>query len=692
MAFATNHEEELRIALEAFSTDNHDFMSAPWLKSDFYSPVWECDFCKTNVVRIDFRIILSDGSYLTSRKNETFLRTLKSWIIAHTTTNYETKKRRFCGPLRTYHLFCDVIQIIDLILLKGKALSIHLYGLSAITRSELKQILKSLASSNRRTKSIYAWETALAEFLKVKISKAPMDIEQIVKSCPWLSKEVPALEQRMTDMSEQEIILSRIWLWENGFYKAATEKRREEGHYKYALNTVALSKIIFADTLRGHTAKYQIEELMLVPLVKLAREMPAADVRKNNNRQLLEKKFPAFQQAFGSLTLLAEIGLPVPFDALGALQEKHFLDSISLEFVGRFVTLPTSVALYGLRKAIELILRDGRDILDRAAAYMKLDFEKTKRRRSDLRFSEWSIKRSLPVRENLSKLETGKSLAYQRIRNGEGLYELVVALYGAVIICVGFLMARRQEELMKLMPGKCWDKKTQGYYLNFENGKSGANGVREIISRPVPDVAIYGIRLLEDFQGQLMRIGVLKELVPIFSIPVLTSPGLRKIGASTFNSTLDHFCDFVEMPCNADGQRFYIRAHQQRRFFALLFFWGADGALDTLRWFLGHTDVEHVYRYITESTPGAILREAKVQYVQEKLQQEEGVFNQLAEILQRRFGTQNFSILDARDLDEYLEGLLVTGQMTVEPEFFITPSGVRHRIAVLVRGDVSNGG
>ena len=43
-----------------------------------------------------------------------------------------------------------------------------------------------------------------------------------------------------------------------------------------------------------------------------------------------------------------------------------------------------------------------------------------------------------------------------------------------------------------------------------------------------------------------------------------------------------------------------------------MFFWSKsfDG-LDTLRYFLGHTDIEHLYHYITEPLTGAVLNGVK---------------------------------------------------------------------------------
>lgn len=680
MASAVDEHAALKVALQAFSARLDKFVLAPWLKSDFADLVWQCDFEKAKPMQIDFRVKLADGHCLTSPKHCDLLHIFKHWIIAHTTVDYETRKRRRCQSSRMYHLFCDVLQIIDLILIKGETLRIHEHGLSALTQSEVRQILRRLASSNKRAKSVYSWELTLSEFLRGKIQGGEL---QLAPEMLWIVDDIPPVDERMTDLSEEEIGLSRVWLWQNGFYKAGTDKRDDVEHYKYTIRTVALSRLVYANTLRGHAAKFQIVEFKLKPLVKIKREMRAINVRNSDNEGLLEKKLTSLLNAMRSLILPAELGMPVSPLALNVIAERRFLDSLVVAQPGRFLTLPTKVAMYGLKKAIELILRDGEDIIARATSHISF-FLSMKQDVNDRRFSRWSVKANLPKNEKICAGPKSSNFVHQSIRDGHGLYELMVILYGAVITSVGFLMARRQDEMMKLMPGKCWTKKTQGFYLNFENGKSGVNGVHEILSRPMPDVAMYGIGLLEKFQKSMLTLGVIDESMPIFSIPTLRSPGMRKASVASFNMALDYFCDYVEMPCNGEKYRYYIRAHQQRRFFALLFYWGADGSLDTLRWFLGHTDLKHVYHYITESTPGEILREAKAQYVQEKVQQDKDALPELGELLFHRFGTHEFSILDANDLDEYISQLIDSGMVTVEPEFFQTPEGERHRIAVTV--------
>lgn len=134
---------------------------------------------------------------------------------------------------------------------------------------------------------------------------------------------------------------------------------------------------------------------------------------------------------------------------------------------------------------------------------------------------------------------------------------------------------------------------------------------------------------------------------------------------------------------NRNGQRYYIRQHQLRRFSAMLFFWGSSfGGMETLRWFLGHTDAEHLYHYITESTTGEVLRSVKAHYAVERTKSNADEAEALADLLEQRFGTRNFSVLEDEELEEYIEDLMDDGQIEIEPEFFETPEGKSYRVLI----------
>ena len=108
--------------------------------------------------------------------------------------------------------------------------------------------------------------------------------------------------------------------------------------------------------------------------------------------------------------------------------------------------------------------------------------------------------------------------------------------------------------------------------------------------------------------------------------------------------------------------------------------------MDTLRWFLAHTDVEHLYHYITESMPGEVLRGVQSNYVIERLKAYDHDVEHLADLLERHFGTRKFDLLNTDELDAYVEDLIKEGQVSVEPEFFKDGEGKDYRILIKIRG------
>ena len=78
--------------------------------------------------------------------------------------------------------------------------------------------------------------------------------------------------------------------------------------------------------------------------------------------------------------------------------------------------------------------------------------------------------------------------------------------------------------------------------------------------------------------------------------------------SSSLNVYLDIFCDYVGLPTDEYGRRWYVRIHEMRKWFLLLLFWsGRYDVLDAARWIAGHTDVKHLYAYIEREFPGGKL-------------------------------------------------------------------------------------
>src|SRR5690606_28950972 len=141
----------------------------------------------------------------------------------------------------------------------------------------------------------------------------------------------------------------------------------------------------------------------------------------------------------------------------------------------------------------------------------------------------------------------------------------------------------------------------------------------------------------------------------LFSYPLqLAGFDLSQASKKALCGSLDYFCDWAQMPCDADGCRYYLRQHQLRRFFAMVFFYGTGyGGLETLRWSWGHTDERRVWRYIRESVRGAVLGSVATEWAAYQGKRATREAEALAAELLDYFGTSDFSALDESSLTEH---------------------------------------
>jgi len=112
------------------------------------------------------------------------------------------------------------------------------------------------------------------------------------------------------------------------------------------------------------------------------------------------------------------------------------------------------------------------------------------------------------------------------------------------------------------------------------------------------------------------------------------------------------------------------------------FFWSKGfKSIDTLRWFLGHTNPEHVYHYIQENTDGAILNNVKSQYIAENIKE----YANLEGVLKEKFNIESYDLIDAEDLSDYINTLLEDKCIEVEPEFLEDDNNNQFNIIVKVK-------
>lgn len=687
--------------LKLFNGDRDiEYRNSPCISTPFDAEVWIFNFDSVGRHSVDFRVKLENGSLLTEDSNRSLLELFKNWICIQTHPDITG------GTIYTAQyasmLIRRVLLLIDYFLINSEHFKLSQYGLKNVTENDILNLLERLASSSENTNSIYQWPTRLTDYLRSELRKSDIDllIAEIQKN-PILTLNIPNEEDRMLSLTEQEIIYSRALLWKNGYYKNDYLKTKKNRSYRYSPNTEKLSKKIYTNTLRGILHKPQPNELLLDPFENYSKEFDSVPVRNIFADCLSEEEWGGYRIALRTLGQLAEIGAEVPVIALNATRNLFIQDNYILKSSGRYHTLPHKIALNSLRSAVDFALSYGPELLESVVAVIKaakitnnncISFTTA----NDIRPLLHPKIRAMGVRvwnlgfhmNNIErntihsdKPRPSSNDYFERLRKNEGLHELLRVFYGAVQLCVGVLMARRQGELKDLICGSALDQgKT---FLLFFNRKSGVGGMRNREARPIPPIAVKLIELLQNFHDRLVEIGVSNEKSKIFSYPNFHFGKPIMLSSTQYNDSLDIFCDYIEIPQNVNGKRYYIRQHQLRRFFAMMFFWGNSfGGMDTLRWFLGHTDIEHLYHYITESTPGYVLRASKANFGGELLKTNPNEAPQLADIVEKHFKTRNFMVLDSDELEEYVEELMIEGLVEIEPIFFEGPNGKAFRIAI----------
>ena len=668
---------------------------ADWLLSSFDDNYWEYNFGFKKPKAIDWDVQLDDGSRLIDPKNKDLLNGFKYYLTGVTNPLTHIAPRTGAATTKTAE-FNRALKIVDFMLLNGKNLQLAKYGLAGLGRDSLKLVLSELCSSKLTAEAVYGWSKRLSLYcLNLTLQTSTIDIDAALTEFPSLKNITPdQVENNTLDIPLEIIPRVRAALYLNGIYRHS-----EKG---YTANSAKISKVIYRDTLKG---RFEIKPIADVLCIKednyFIREFLPVKVTTGKQETIGVSDFYEYKRALYSLGTLHEVGLPAP-----SVEDLDAVRKFTLETgkLGRFRTLPSHVVFGAVRNAIELHIKHGKSLIDgmcKVALHCKLNGIPTSELKDnevreiigeDLRrlgveglgLSRRVIGTGYHVRTKASISEY-----YPDLRANKGLIELIKVYIGGAQIVVGALMGRRVGELQDLHASNCLDVSEQ--WLVFQNRKSTKNlfGIRQIEARPIEPIAVQMIKSLIRMQKILKRLGRIDGLMEVFCSPSVNGElSLAPTNAHNYNQNLDFFCDYFETETNEDGKRYYIRQHQLRRFFAMLFFYSSSfGGLETLQWMLGHTDVEHVWHYITEAMDGATLAGAKVQYVAEALHSGDiESFESLAALVAARYGTEDFTVVDTNELEDYLADLMEEGAITIEPEFFEDDDGQRFKVIAKVTG------
>jgi len=674
--------------------DAQQFTTAEWLISKFDSFSWQVSFGHRKPIVLDWRVELDNGDYLTDPEHLMLWKSLRHLLIIGTDgpngeyKNLDTKS--------AFIKFSCTTKVIDYLLLNSESYRLREFGLAGVNLDNLKSIMADLASTPFAEISIYDWRNRATAYCKQLLTAlTDSEASAILSKIPSMSVvSQEQIDELDLDINVEDIPRMRAALQKAGMYYG----NRSVG---YVVSTVKLSDKIYTRSLRGKTTlKSRLEIFSYYPaLPPYKREFPAVRVTTGTSEVLMDSTYYTYRNVLVHSGALASLALPsLAIDDISAISQ--YVPTIQES--ARFRSVPSDVLMQTFRKGLEFYFQHGRAVLDgfvRVAGYCNqhtCGF-------SDI--SDASLRKTIGTdlqalgvtKMGLSCFQKGglhkarrksvKDAYYQELRANVGLLELVCVVIGIVQYVVGVIMARRVDELVQLNAEDCLDE--TGSWLRFALAKSSrkARGMRQQELRPVDAIAVELIEDLRDFQKLLKRFNYIDKLGTLFATPtVLGFKGLTSGSLHIYNRNLDFMCDYFETKVTDEGQRYYIRQHQLRRFFAIAFFYmNGFGELDTLRWMLGHKDVEHVWRYLTECLSPKDIRGAGARYFTDlakhgRLEN----YKNLQALLEAEFGTKLIHTVPEHKVENFLEAMLEEGKARVEPHFFHDENGTAMTILFIV--------
>jgi len=724
-----------------------------WLLNDFPASTWNIeikDNDKTFTRTIDWSAVaFADNSKLTEPRHKPLLNAFKYWITA--TDNPRENGGKFKKGVSVNFSIQLITALINAILIHGESIQLTKLHLSALSEDFIMSLMVKLGTAGT-LKGLYDYNHKVRETLLKNISIiSENEAEEFKNKHPFCARTL--LPEEITlGLSVTQRIKACCWLNTIGYYQGEVKSKKSKSGISIRNqpqgNSAILHNFIYDGQIIPVNSKgiSTFEELKLIEKVedKEFKSIPCTeDITGEMSETLIENYISALK-LLNTVNGRDDASQYFP-SAMASVTCSRIREHVKLKKKGRFKTLPPKMVFNLIENCYEFTHEYQNSIFTSVLSVFTEGLTKSTQKNSNKNYFQHKSPKhdpSIPSTERGAWTNTDALLlicdnlrnigvdrlsipyseegVFEKRRNNKSLFDLYNILIGSIQTLTGVIMAKRIDELIMLKshqnlcpnidPSSKKGKKTE-YELvaNLKkSGNGGKHGKNSSIKRPIPRSFALIIWKLEQFNQELIKTSLTKSKLSLFNNidPIKLKVG--KVNVRSYNSHLNAICDYFELPVvifeNGEQRRYYIRQHQLRRFFAMVFFWskGFDG-LDTLRWMLGHTDMEHLYHYITESETGAVLNEIKATYIIDAMEKNKlDNMQELANALAERYGVDNESISlstvtdaasDYEDTSDYstiphinelkeqekLESqvleLLEDGTISLEPEFFTIQQG-----------------
>ena len=663
---------ELEFLRSELQNSSQDSLASKFtlLESRFMDSTW---IIKGLRYPINFKMVLSDNSLLTSPKNATLLLEIKYWIAIQEAIPEDITKQY--SKKHTLKRIRHVLRIIDYFLLSDYSQTIATHGLSALTGNAFLSLAYRLSQYNCMEEQFYDWSNRIRRHL---IDNFSHEFSYGAKPPVLAVENFDEFRKDFTlNLTDAQILNIR----RNLYLTSSTYLSKLINTPKKLLDVARTS--LYSNTLYGMNLYKTPAELKITSTRKRLNEKLAAPIR-SKHANIGKQNFRLYISCLRSLEQISQYGMRAPAPEEFEEIAKERLNNLKKSDPKTYKSIPFFVGVAALRGSLEYTITYAEDILEAMLNVIDLAHKKdiSLENNPDIKSCLSNKLIQAGVRTwTISRAESSGNSFIENLRNMSGLYELFVVLIGALQLMIGILTARRYKEICSITINDINEKINE---LMFLNGKSGFAEERITLSRPIPSICIKLLKLLYNFHSKLSVYGVSSPDAELLRFPDRLGSRLKSKVHSEYYDAIDLFCDYIQLPLNEMGQRYYLREHQLRRFFAQAFFWSSLGNVHTLRWMLGHTDPEHVYRYISDSVPGQVITGVKADFVTELLFHKGYTDPTLERLIEQRFHTDRFSILLEDEVRDYLELLISESRVTVEPHYYHSEDGNSYKFLVEV--------
>lgn len=691
--------EKLSFLKSLNKPSSEGYRKAPWLLNDFSENVWRVSFEYKVPRHLNWSVELFDGSILTELKHERLLTSFKHFLVIATSNHgyYDMHTNGLKTQVRSYNI---ALKIIDHLLLNAQAYGLLTTGLAGLSDQNLIGMLTQFAQSSLSAESVYEWTERLTSFLTtLRLETSDTEINRLLASYPHLSiVNEQQIELSSLPISIDEAPAIRASLIINGYVLDWPSTSRTA-----KVDMTRISNLILRSSVQAKNLKKPYYPILdISSFDNYRREHDAMPVSTTEGKKMTDSIFLAYRKVLYSMGGLQKLGADAPSSKnLKSIQNYVVHDS---KVGGSFRTAPSDVVLGSVKNAIEFHYKYGNDIILLMTSLLKKCRTEnvTLNRITDKDVLELCPKSLLQLgvqklgitatnagsrfAPTMADRSGGRKQYYEKLRANVGFLELFGVYMGCVQMVTGTMTARRLGELTDLPAKGSLDTTRQWLKFLLRKSSRGMMGRRKSVMRPIEPIAVEMIGNLEQYHRILIETGFAEEGLPLFTCPSLTAGGALSTGTGVYLRNLDLFCDYFETEL-CDGKRYYLRQHQLRRFFAMLFFHCAQsGDESTIRWMLGHVDLEHLWHYINENIDGTILAGAKAYHLAQQIytKGEEGLID-LMDLINETYGTYAYVKGDATKLEERIEQLVNKGLVDAEPEFVLQTGGVKVKIVTTVR-------